>query len=205
MAPTTNPASKAKKRRRAATVPGMVVTAATLGTTGLAFAYSVKTAPPTNTGKSAQAAAVAAEIAREKAGISQLHTTISSTQQQIKALQDGAQATTQPAASAPVPAPANSSNPNTPSTGATSGAGGSTLAAASHPSASAAAPTAPSGGAAATPAPSAAPAAAGQPVAAPAPSPAPAPAPTPTTTPTTQPAPPPPPPVTSTTGASGTA
>ena len=65
VAPTTNPTSKAKKRRRAATVPGMVVTAATLGTTGLAFAYSVKTAPPTNTGKSAQAAAVAAETARE--------------------------------------------------------------------------------------------------------------------------------------------
>ena len=196
----TDPQPKSKKRRRSATVPGVVVTAATLGTTGLAFAYSVKTAPPTTTGKTAQAAAVAAEIAREKAGITQLHSSIASTQSQLKALQTG-----KPSASTfAAPTPGSPTSMGTSASGTASVANTSTQSASSRTTASgAAAPAAASGGAAAaTPSPAA--------PSAPAPgsSPAPAPTPTPTTTPTTQPAPPPPPPpppVTTTTGASRTA
>ena len=86
--PMTKPRSTAKKRRRAATVPGVVVTAATLGTTGLAFAYSLNSAPATGQAKSAQSAAAAAATARESP-VSRLHISISSTEQQIKALQSG--------------------------------------------------------------------------------------------------------------------
>ena len=198
--PMTDPTSKAKKRRRAATVPGVVVTAATLGTTGLAFAYSVKTAPPTATGKSTQAAAVAAEITREKTGITQLHSSISSTEAQIKALQAGGGSTSQPPGSATPagPSPADSS---------TSRAG--TVSVASTPNQSVSSPAGSSAAALGTPsgaAAASAPAASGQPAVSSAPSPTPAPTPTPTTTPTTQPPPPPPPPpVTTTTGASGSA
>ena len=81
----TDATPKAKKRRRAATVPGVVVTAATLGTTGLAFAYSVKTAPATNTGKTAPGGRGGRRDRQARsAGIAQLHSSISSTERRSR-------------------------------------------------------------------------------------------------------------------------
>ncbi len=199
----TDGRSKAKRRRKA-TVPGVVVTAATLGTTGLAFAYSINTAP-SQTDKTAPPSAVTGEIARELAGIAELHASISSTEQQIKALQSGASAPGQPGASRSATPGAATVGTSVSGTSATQVAGttgsqsstgtaGPSAPAAPAPSAGAAAPTS-AAPAAAAPAPSGS-----APTPAPAPASTPAPAPAPVTTPTTNP-PPPPPPVTATTGA----
>ena len=188
--PMTDPAGKMRARRRRTTLPTAVVTAATIGTTGLALVWSADTAP-TNTGARTAAATTAAlEIAREKSGIDQLHRSIAATMRQIDALHTGVP----PAAAAPT------------TTTLPSVAAGSAAAPAPHASgvqavAGPAGPAGPAGTAPAAVAPAPAPAAS------PAPSTAPAAAPV-ATTPTTQappPPPPPPPPVTATTGASGAA
>ena len=67
-----SPNAAPRRRWRSATVPGVVVTAATLGTTGLAFAYAAGTAPA-GAGHAPSAATVAAEIAHEKSSIAHLH------------------------------------------------------------------------------------------------------------------------------------
>ncbi len=73
--------------RRRTVLPTLVVTAATVGTTGLALAWSAGTAPVTSGSGSAATSAVALEIAREKTGIAQLHRSIAATMRQIDALQ----------------------------------------------------------------------------------------------------------------------
>ena len=74
-----------RRRRRAATVPGVVVTAATLGTTGFAFTYAATTAPNDHpqTGRSS---AVSAEITAERTAIARFRASIAATNQQIDAL-----------------------------------------------------------------------------------------------------------------------
>ena len=186
-----------KKKRRPATVPGVVVTAATLGTTGLAFAYSLHTAPPTHQGTSAQSAAIAAATAREKSSITRLHAAISSTEEQIKALQSGASTVSDPVApgSAAATVGGSSAAATSPTSGTSAGPSASAVAA---PAASGTS----TGTSAAPTAAASSPASAGAATATPGPTTTPAPAPV--TTPTTQPAPappPPPPPVTATTGA----
>ena len=211
--PVAEKRQKARTRRRKTLVPGMVVTAATLGTTGLAFAWSFKTAPASTGTATPAASVVASELSRERSGIAQLHESIESSLSQIDALHHGQSVPGPPAAavgsSLAVATPGSvTSTPGGSSVAVSAVSSGST-APGSHGAAPAtatatappAAATSTSSVASSSPAPAAAPPS--QPVAAPSP----APAPTPTTTPATQPAPTPtpttvPPPVTSTSGAS---
>ena len=169
--PVTDPAGKERARRRRATVPTVVVTAATIGTTGLALAWSVDTAPVTTGARTAVAATVALEIAREKSGIDQLHHSIAATMSQIDALHTAA------------PATASASTTTTRTAGgAEPGSAAGAAAGASRCRPSRQPPSAAPAAAAPAPTPAAAPAARA----------APAPTPVPAATPTTQPPPPPP-------------
>ena len=203
---------KAGTRRRKTLVPGMVVTAATLGTTGLAFAWSFKTAPASTGTATPAARVVASELSRERAGIAQLHESIESSLSQIDALHHGQSVPAPPTAavgsSLAVATPSSvTSTPGGSSVAVSAVSSGST-APGSHGAAPATATaTAPAAAAATSSVASSSPAPAAAPPSQPVAAPSPAPAPTPTTTPATQPAPTPtpttvPPPVTSTSGAS---
>ncbi len=181
-----------RKRRPRVIVPSLVVTAATVGTTGLALVWSIDTAPVTPGSRSAASSAVALEIAREKSGIAQLHRSITATMSQIDALHTAAAVPGQAGTGTTAPATPGGAGPTSGQTGVSAPAASTVGAGSSIPAAAPATAAAPT---------SAAPAAS---VAVPVPA---STTPAPTSTPTTQPPPappppPPPPPVTTTTGAS---